>query len=336
MPAASFWIMTGSFLVPPAAALPLDERSFVEGLSANPRDIALRAAYGRWLHAAQRHVEAEAETRTAVNARPNDASLRRDLAQVLADAGDPRAADEFALAVASNPADAEVRGSYAAYLARRDPAAAEREFEALAEIGDVATRSRTLLAYADLVLQQRPTDLAAITTIYERACDVDSSAATLTSFADFLFGRVHDYPRAQDLYKRALENDAAHEPAVVGFANLLYVTRRDLKGASALLWSLQEPSVSALDLHARVLRSLHEFEKMSQVARQAVARDPTLAPAWRGATTWDPGFVPRVAGDCFAVGREWNAADPLACLGLYFSARAGLLALPHVLSDEEK
>merc|ERR1719506_1128369 len=221
--------------------------------------------------AAQRHMEAEAETRTAVNARPHDALLRRDLAQVLADAGDPRAANEFALAVAANPADAEVRGSYAAYLARRDPAAAEREFEALAEIGDVATRSRTLLAYADLVLQQRPTDFSAITKIYERACDVDTTATTLTLFADFLFGRVNDYSRAQDLYKRALESDAAHEPAVVGLANLLYVTRRDVKGAAALLGSLQEPSVSALDLYARVLRSLQDFEKMSEVAREAVA-----------------------------------------------------------------
>merc|ERR1719326_1756775 len=111
----SFWIMTGSFLFSFPAAVHLDERSFVEGLSANPRDIALRAAYGRWLRAAQRHMEAEAETRTAVNARPNDAFLRRDLAQVLADAGDPRAAEEFARAVAANPADEEVRASYAAF-----------------------------------------------------------------------------------------------------------------------------------------------------------------------------------------------------------------------------
>lgn len=335
MPATtSFWIMTGSFLLPPAGAVPLDERSFVEGLSANPRDIALRAAYGRWLLAAQRHMEAEAETRTAVNARPNDASLRRDLAQVLADAGDPRAAEEFALAVAANPADEEVRASYAAFLARRDPAAAEREFEALAEIGDVASRSRTLLAYAELVLQQRPTDVPAITKIYERACDVDPTASTLTLFADFLFGRVNDYPRAQDLYTRALERDTAHEPAVVGLANLLYVTRRDLQRASALLGSLREPSVSALDLYARVLRSQHEFAKMSEVAREAVARDPTLATAWRSATTWEPDFVPRAVGDCFTVGRQWNAADPLACLGLYLSARAGLLALPGVLDAQ--
>lgn len=333
MPVPGLWLAAGSLLLfPHAAALHLDERSFVEGLSANPRDIALRAAYGRWLGAAQRHMEAEAETRTAVNARPHDALLRRDLAQVLADAGDPRAADEFALAVAANPADAEVRASYASFLARRDPAAAEREFEALVEIGDAASRSRALLAYAELVSQQRPTDLSSITKIYERACDVDPTAATLTRFADFVSGNVNDYPRAQDLYNRAIGHDAAYEPAVVGLASLLYVTRRDVARAAALLGSLPSPSVPALDLYARVLRSQHEFAKMSEVAREAVSRDPTLATAWRSATTWEPDFVPQAARDCFAVGRPWNAADPLACLGLYLSARAGLLAVPRVLS----
>lgn len=303
-------VMNSSLLAVALASLSLDERSFVDGLARNPGDVGLRASYGRWLRQKQRHLEAEVETRTAVFERPSDPSLRCDLAEVLADTGDPRARAEFEAAVRTAPNNSEVRRAYAAFLvASESYQEAFDQYEAAAQVGDAESRATALMEHAGVV--ETNGDRAAADKLFARAVAVHPSVSVLARYAQFSHSAL-DYRKAEELYEAALKLDEHNVAVLIGLAQLRQVVRRDPTGAEKLLRrAVEVPNGPGLQAYARFLRDQRDFTRMAEVARAAVAVDSTFAAEWAFLEKWEP--LPTSLGECLAVATLWNAIDALAC-----------------------
>merc|ERR1719409_1713741 len=129
--------------------LALDEKHYRDAVARDPRDPVAHAEYGRWLSAQHRHLEAEVETRAAVNAVPSDPAFRADLASVLAATDPGRAEAEFEQGLESGD-NADLRAAYARFLltVREDPLHAAREWKQAAQSTTCQSQRSTFLLAA--------------------------------------------------------------------------------------------------------------------------------------------------------------------------------------------
>lgn len=299
----------------------MDEGHFVKGLAQNPRDAWLRVSYGRWLLDAQRPAEAEVEARSAVAASPSDPALRAELAQLLADAGDSLGAEtEFSVALAACGGCAAQRAALASFLEFTDSNRAEVEFTVVVADPDAGV---AVLIEAARFFERRGS-LRAAERAYVQAVELDPSALSMTRYAGFLRHHRRAYREAEAMYSAALREDPSFRDAIIGYATFLEVVRGDVSGAVELFErASRDPSDSnSREAYAKLLLRGRQFLRMREVAREAVAVDPALAPAWEFMDRWDP--APESVRDCM---RSVDVADVLACV-LFLGAQsaAALLA----------
>lgn len=294
---------------PAQPGLALDEKHYRDAVARDPRDPVAHVEYGRWLSAQQRHLEAEVETRAAVNFVPTDPAFRADLAEVIAVADPARAEAEFTAGLEAEDS-AELRAAYARFLlaVRGAPGRAASEWERAAQAcANPARRAELLLAAA------RAQEAAGQrTALYAAAVEADRTPATLAAYAGFLRHVKHDYRGAEDAYSAALELDPRYADALLGYATFLQNVRRQYDSAEAMYRrALEDPvDVRSRNAYAKFLMTVRgDYVRARSVVDEAVSLDPALRPEWAKVLAWS---TPERLSDCLRP----DAAELLACTAL--------------------
>lgn len=129
------------------------EADFSSALARNPRDAATRAAYARWLLVdPSRRQDAEMEQRAAVATAPADGDLRAEFAELLAPRSEAEAEEQYLQGLERCPRSARLRASYARFLVvyKQEPDKALLQYAAGSELADPAADPP---AFAEMLAQ---------------------------------------------------------------------------------------------------------------------------------------------------------------------------------------
>lgn len=314
------------------------EETFSSALLKNPRDAFTRAAYARWLAAAERNEEAEMEHRAAVETAPANASMRADFAELLAVRGNLAEAElQYEEGLRRQPDSARLRSSYARFLVVRksDSNTALEQYELGAQLcvpsDDPANFAEMLAQYGTLLTRVHGRGKASLATAerqFVRAVKEGPAAMAQQRYAAFLRFDKKDYRAAEQAYQASLADDEL--PATLcGYASLLDLVRGDYDQAQDL-YKKARPSGQCVALYARFLRRVRkDFVAMADLVAdaEAAATDTKLQSVeWDSAKLWHSmhteGGLESGMEKCLRVGLD--AVRFVACV---------LLTLAHVFSD---
>jgi tetratricopeptide (TPR) repeat protein len=142
-----------------------------------------------------------------------------------------KADEAYALAIAADPTNVAILGSYADFLAdkRKDYDSAEKYYERAIEADP--NNADNLGNYAIFLKNHRNDDDHADAS-YQRAIDADPNHANnLGNYAIFLAGHREDYDTAETYFRRALDADPNHANHLGNYAILLSKQREDYDAA---------------------------------------------------------------------------------------------------------